>query len=114
MGWMNYVKAGARGLTRVRLSRGRRRILLALLTEADNLHGFRLCETAQVGSGTLYPFLVHLERARWIEGHYMDVAGRPARCYSLTAPGRRMAVSELRLVYGRETARDSAKPPASA
>jgi DNA-binding PadR family transcriptional regulator len=98
---MNYTRRGARGLTRVWLTRKRRRVLLALLSEADNLHSYRLCETAQVGTGMLRVFLGHLEEARWIEGHFMDIAGHPTRCYSLTALGRRMTIEELRLVYGR-------------
>jgi len=107
---MSYTRPGAAGLTRVHLNRRRRRVLLALLTEADNLHGFRLCEAAQVGTSTVYPFLARLEQARWIEGHFRDVAGRPLRCFRLTPLGRRFAIEHLRLVYGH----DSAKPPASA
>lgn len=94
---MTYRRPGARGLTRVRLTRGRRRILLALLTGAGNLHGWRLCQAAQVWSGTLYPFLDHLEDAGWVTGTKRQVDGRELRCYDLTDTGRFETFRALRL-----------------
>ena len=94
---MSYRRDGAIGLTRVRLTRSRRRILLALLTGAANLDGWRLCEAAQVWSGTLYPFLGHLERAGWVTVEFRDVGERELRCYTLTDAGRWEASHALRL-----------------
>jgi len=94
---MSYRRPGALGLTRVRLTRGRRRVLLALLSDAGNLHGWRLCQVAQVGPGVLYPFLDHLERAGWIVRELRLVPDQWMHCYSLTEAGRWNAMSELRL-----------------
>lgn len=94
---MNYRRPGALGLTRVRLTRRRRRVLLALLTGADNLHGWRLCQAAQVGSGTLYLFLTHLEKAGWVTRELRIISGQWLHCYSLTEAGRWSALAELRL-----------------
>jgi DNA-binding PadR family transcriptional regulator len=94
---MSYRRPGALGLTRVRLTRGRRRMLLALLTGAGNLYGWRLCQAAQVGSVTLYPFLDHLEHAGWITRELRFVSDQWLYCYSLTEVGRWSALAELRL-----------------
>jgi DNA-binding PadR family transcriptional regulator len=97
MTWMSYRRPGALGMTRVRMTRARRRILLALLTGAANLYGWRLCEAAQVRSWVLYPFLDHLENAGWITGRFADVGEHEYRCYTLTDTGRWEASQILRL-----------------
>lgn len=99
MTWMTYQRNGAIGLTRVRLSRGRRRVLLALLSGADNLHSWRLCQVAQVGPGTLHPFLAHLEDASWVTREARPVDHQRTPCYDLTGTGRLQAASALRLTY---------------
>lgn len=97
MPWMSYKRPGALGTSRVRLTRGRRRVLLALLTGAGNLHGYRLCEAAQVWGWVLYPFLDHLEDAGWVTGRMVTIKGRDYRCYTLTDTGRFEASKALLL-----------------
>ena len=95
---MTYRRPGALGVTRVTLTRRRRRVLLALLTGATNLHGWRLCTTAQIWSGNLYPFLDHLEQAGWISAEMRTMsAGTMRRCYNLTEAGQDKAASLLGL-----------------
>lgn len=96
---LTYQRPGSRGVTRVRLSRRRRRVLAVLLTSARNLHGFRLCEAAQVGPGCLYPLLAHLEAADWVTRDRRKVGGQGLWCYSLTERGRLLAAEALRLYY---------------
>lgn len=89
--WFQYQRPGSAGCTRVHVGRRRRRILLALLTGAANLGGFTICQAAQCGSGTVYPFLAHLERAGWVTSEWEspEPVGRPRRrFYRLTAEGR--------------------------
>jgi PadR family transcriptional regulator, regulatory protein PadR len=50
----------------VRLTRRNRCVLLVLLSGAPGLYGYKMCQLAQVGSGTLYPLLERLERAGWV------------------------------------------------
>jgi PadR family transcriptional regulator len=53
--------------------------------------GYRICEDAGLGSGTVYPILERLEEAGWIEGTWEtgQPANRPRRrFYSLTGAGR--------------------------
>jgi PadR family transcriptional regulator, regulatory protein PadR len=71
-------------------------ILLAAL-EAGPQHGYAIMESLRVRSrasvelptGTVYPALHRLERARLIRGRWSTVAGRRRRTYELTAAGRR-------------------------
>jgi DNA-binding MarR family transcriptional regulator len=98
MGWLSYHRNGAAGLTRVRITRGRRRVLLALLSEAGNLHGRRLCQAAQVWGGVLYPFLEHLEEAGWVTRQRRNIDLRRCWCYTLTDDGRLRAAAELSLI----------------
>lgn len=97
MGSISYRRAGAAGMTRVRLTRGRRRVLLALLTGAGNLHLQRLCEASQVGEMRLCSFLDHLEDAGWVARHRRQTESRLLYCYRLTDLGWLAAQAELRL-----------------
>jgi DNA-binding PadR family transcriptional regulator len=99
MSILTYRRPGALGVSRVRRSRARRRVLLALLSGADNLHGYRLCSAAGVWSGTLYPYLEHLTAAGWVTGESRIVEHRKLRCYRLTAEGRLHAAAELGLIF---------------
>jgi PadR family transcriptional regulator len=63
-------------------------------------YGFDLIDQTKIQSGTLYPILIRLEKARWLDSRLEDidphVAGRPARrLYSLTGEGERLARAEL-------------------
>jgi predicted transcriptional regulator len=89
---------GADHVVRVRLSRGRRRVLLALLSGADNLHSQRLRSAAQVWDVNLHAFLRHLTDAGWLDSRVRMVSGRKVRCYRLTDSGRVQAAGELTLV----------------
>ena len=85
------IEPGA-GLTRVRVGRRRRRVLLALFAGLETPGGFSLGHLAQVGPGTVYPFLAHLERAGWVTSDWETVPpgeDRPRRrFYTLTPLGR--------------------------
>jgi predicted ArsR family transcriptional regulator len=98
MGSISYQRDGAAGMTRVPITRGRRRVLLALLTGADNLHLRRLREASQVGEVRLCSFLDHLENAGWVVKHRRQTEGRALYCYDLTGFGRLAAQTELRLI----------------
>lgn len=76
--------------------------VLALLLEnpTEEWYGFSLIEQTKIKSGTLYPILIRLEKAGWLDSHLEDidprVAGRPARrLYVLTGEGERLARSAL-------------------
>lgn len=63
-------------------------------------YGFDLIARTKIKSGTLYPILIRLEKAGWLESRLEDidphVAERPARrLYSLTGEGERLARAEL-------------------
>lgn len=67
-------------------------VLDVLISNADDpLWGYRICEEAGLGSGTVYPILDRLERTGWIEGAWEtgQPVGRPRRrFYTVTATGR--------------------------
>lgn len=71
-------------------------LLLAVL-EGGPLHGYGIIEALQQRSGgalqlptgTVYPALRRLERARWIDGDWSVVDGRKRRTYTLSVSGRR-------------------------
>ena len=82
----------------IRPTRATRRVLLALLSGAGNLHARRLGEAAGVRSWTLYPFLEHLEAAGWTDKHRRHVGLERKYCYDLTDIGRLHAAAELGLI----------------
>lgn len=62
--------------------------------------GADIAQVMSIASGTLYPILLRLERAGWLESRWEDVApsevGRPRRrLYSITPQGRARAVTAL-------------------
>lgn len=73
------------------------KVLLASPPEAP-AWGLKICETANLGSGTVYPILERLAKQGWITS-FQETAphpGRPARrYYELTAAGRIAAESAL-------------------
>ena len=77
-------------------------LLSVLAAEPDaEWYGLALMRAADLKSGTAYPILARLERARWVESHWEDVdpglAGRPRRrLYSLTPNGYALAAHLLR------------------
>ncbi|MEU9884340.1 helix-turn-helix transcriptional regulator [Sphaerisporangium sp. NPDC051011] len=80
---------------RIRLTTATRLVLDVLLASSadDPVWGYRICELAGLGSGTVYPILERLEEAGWISGDWEqgDPTGRPRRrFYALTGSGRRL------------------------
>lgn len=77
------------------------KVLARMLEEpSGEWYGFDLIDQTKIKSGTLYPILIRLEKAGWLESRLEDVdphlAGRPARrLYSLSGEGERLARSEL-------------------
>lgn len=104
MNSMTYRRPGAIGMTHVRLTRRRRRVLLALLADAADMSGYPLCRAAQVGPGTVYTLLGHLEDAGWVVGEW-DTKTTPnggrRRFYRLTGEGRAAVAAALKLEISR-------------
>lgn len=85
------------------------RVLAAFLDDpAADRYGLDLIGATSLPSGTLYPILVRLERAGWVESAWEDIdpgaAGRPARrYYRLTSDGlarARVELAALRVQFG--------------
>jgi PadR family transcriptional regulator PadR len=76
-------------------------LLLAVL-ETGPLHGYAIIEAVRTGSGgtfdlptgTVYPALHRLERARLVRATWSVVGGRRRRTYQLTAAGHRALDAE--------------------
>jgi PadR family transcriptional regulator PadR len=70
--------------------------------------GAEISKATGVGSGTLYPLVVRLEKAGWLDGKWEDIdpklVGRPRRrFYTLTGLGQqhaRSALAELQVAPG--------------
>ena len=81
------------------------KVMAALLTAAgEERYGLQLMQATGLPSGTLYPILVRLEGAGWVESRWeeMDPAaeGRPARrYYRLTAEGATEARREVAAMH---------------
>src|SRR5690349_9128097 len=83
------------------------KVVSAMLAHAgSDRYGLQLMQDTGLPSGTLYPILVRLERAGWVDGRWEDVdlptAGRPARrYYRLTADGAAQARREIALMHSQ-------------
>jgi PadR family transcriptional regulator PadR len=79
---------------RIRLTITTLAVLDVLMTCAgsdESVWGFKICEQAGLGPGTVYPILDRLESAGWISGFWESAppADRPRRrLYEMTALGR--------------------------
>ncbi|WP_205718269.1 PadR family transcriptional regulator [Actinomadura sp. WMMA1423] len=77
---------------KIRMTTPTRLVLDVLIASAeDPPWGYRICEEAGIGSGTVYPILERLEQAGWIEGEWErgQPEDRPRRrFYRLTNVGR--------------------------
>jgi DNA-binding PadR family transcriptional regulator len=93
------------------------RLLATLLERGDSWsYGYDLGKQTGLGSGTLYPILVRLERQGWLETRWEASAhaGRPPRhLYRLTADGGGKARATLDEAASRQE-RMRAKPVAEA
>lgn len=80
------------------------KVVAALLEDpAIERYGLQLMQDTGLPSGTLYPILVRLERAGWVQSRWEDVdpvaEGRPTRrYYRLTATGVVEAGREVALM----------------
>jgi DNA-binding PadR family transcriptional regulator len=86
------------------------RIVLAHLAAvgADWSHGYDLCQSAGVKSGTLYPLLIRLESQGYLEAQWQAPAepGRPPRhAYRLTKSGLALARDNPPAVAARQPLR---------
>lgn len=105
----------------VRVTAAVSKVLAALLEdpEADR-YGLDLMRASGHPSGTLYPILLRLQNAGWVEARWEEIdpvaAGRPARrYYRLTPDGRSLAHTEIaalqaQLNRGLGTPGPAAKP----
>jgi PadR family transcriptional regulator, regulatory protein PadR len=79
----------------IRLSTQTRAILLAFLERASQWrYGYDLSRETDLKAGTLYPILIRLSDARWLEARWEEPSspGRPPRhMYRLTQDGRSWA-----------------------
>jgi PadR family transcriptional regulator PadR len=77
------------------------KVVAALLADpAAERYGLQLMQATRLPSGTLYPILVRLERAGWVESRWEQTdpaaEGRPnRRYYRLTADGTAEARREV-------------------
>jgi len=89
----------------IRLTLAVTRVLAAFLADPSaHRYGLDLMRDTGQPSGTLYPILIRLQRAGWVEAEWEDVdpvaAGRPARrYYRLTPDGLAAARIELAHLY---------------
>jgi PadR family transcriptional regulator PadR len=80
------------------------KVIATLLTDLDDdRYGLDRMRATGLASGTLYPILVRLERAGWLEAHWEQIdpvtEGRPARrYYRLSAHGVTAGRHELALL----------------
>jgi len=81
------------------------KVVSAMLAEpAAERYGLQRMQDTGLASGTLYPILVRLERAGWVESHWEDIdpvaEGRPSRRYFRLRPsGVTLARREIVLMY---------------
>lgn len=89
------------------------KVVAALLADpAADRYGLQLMQDTGLQSGTLYPILVRLERAGWVESRWEQIdpvaEGRPSRrYYRLTPDGAVEARREVALMQ-QQMARASA------
>src|SRR5215467_12756954 len=85
------------------LKKGSAELLVLSLLEGRQRHGYeisKLIESRSAGAlrfnvASLYPMLYRLEKRGWIQGRWVDKAGqRRRRYYRLTAPGKKVLVSQ--------------------
>jgi PadR family transcriptional regulator len=81
------------------------RVVSAMLADPTaERYGLDLMEDTGLASGTLYPILVRLERAGWVESRWEDIdpaaEGRPSRrYYRLTPDGVTDGRREIAIVH---------------
>jgi PadR family transcriptional regulator PadR len=87
--------------TPLRVTAAVSKVLAAFLEDPEvDRYGLDLMRASGHPSGTLYPILLRLQKAGWVETYWEDIdpvqAGRPARrYYRLTPDGRASAYTEV-------------------
>jgi PadR family transcriptional regulator PadR len=87
---------------RLRMTMTTLKVLRVLLDDPiAKRYGLEICRAARLPSGSVYPILMRLERARWLASDWEDVdpaqIGRPRRrLYRLTGEGAHNARAALR------------------
>lgn len=84
----------------IRLTKPALKVLQFLISDLKQHSGAEISLGAHVSSGTLYPLLVRLQAAGWLDSKWEDVdpavVGRPRRrFYWLTGLGQKRALAEL-------------------
>lgn len=82
--------------------RGQIDALILATVEDEPLHGYAIAErisarsngALDMATGTLYPALRRLEKARWLHSEWSTVGGRKRRTYQLTQAGVRALNTE--------------------
>ena len=75
--------------------------VLNAISDAPDMSGAQIAKATGLSSGTLYPILLRLESAGWLESEWEDASpqslGRPRRrYYQMTGVGRLHAASAAR------------------
>jgi len=87
------------------LKKGSAELLILSLLEARPRHGYEISKLIERRSGgalrfhvaSLYPLLYRLENRGWIQGRWVEKAGRRGRrYYRLTSPGREVLATQRR------------------
>ena len=98
---MQPIKAA--GIVDRELKKGSAELLILSLVEAQPRHGYELSKLIEARSGgvltfrvaSLYPLLYRLEKRGWIQGRWVEKAGRRRRrFYRLTPAGARVLESQ--------------------
>ena len=96
------------------------KVLAAFLEDPEEVrYGLDLMRASGHPSGTLYPILLRLQNAGWVEAYWEDIdpvaAGRPARrYYRLTPDGRVSAHHEVAALQAQLSRGLGAAKPATA
>ena len=105
--------------SRPRLTTGVVTVLAAFLDDPDSdRYGLDLMRATGHPSGTLYPILLRLQNAGWVEAYWEEIdpvqAGRPARrYYRLTPDGRASAYTEVAALQAQLNRGLATTPPAT-
>ncbi|MFJ8348972.1 PadR family transcriptional regulator [Streptomyces sp. NPDC094153] len=87
--------------------------VLEVLILGDELHGFAVAKAAGKPTGSVYPILLRLEEAGWVESRWETEhpeTGRPRRrFYKLTADGITSAQAIVKERRGQVSARQGPK-----
>ncbi|MEV4041481.1 PadR family transcriptional regulator [Streptomyces sp. NPDC049744] len=97
-------------MTSIRLTRPTLEVIKVLLASTPDspAWGLKICDEADLGSGTVYPILDRLEQHGWVTSYKESEPhpGRPARrYYELTASGRAQAGESLAAREARRSRR---------